>query len=114
MVFPRDDLDALLKKTWLPDSVLCSAREEGGKVLRETEAERARRYLLPQLRLFPRAAVIALGGKARRRLEAAGYRAVAHAFPAAPPGCNYRKARPSWEAAAAWARERIQRDGRPL
>ena len=109
LVYPGLGFDEQLRRTWLTDSVLCSAGIESGKVPKECEAACARRFLLPQLALFPKAAVIALGGKARTRMEAAGVRGFFHAYSAAPPGCNYSNARPTWEAAARSAREHIGR-----
>jgi hypothetical protein len=54
------------------------------------------RYLEAQLRLFPNAAVVALGRKAQQRLR--GWPDVHHAFSVAPPYCNRKNARESWNA----------------
>jgi uracil-DNA glycosylase len=52
------------------------------------------RFLDRQLDLFPGAVVVALGSKATKRLRG---RTFLSAFAAAPPGCNFRGARESWE-----------------
>jgi len=94
--FPGKPFEAQLEHTWITDSVLCSAEREGGSVSISVGHECRARYLEAQLNLFPNAVVVALGSKARHRL--AGWPSVMSAFSVAPPGCNRKAARPSWDA----------------
>jgi hypothetical protein len=105
LCWPGTTLDTQLQRTWIVDSVLCSARVEGGSVTRRVERECRRRYLEPQLALMPQALVVALGAKAYQRT--AGINGVLRAYAAAPPGCNRQEARPSWSQVAEVLRERI-------
>jgi hypothetical protein len=89
-----------MRKTWLTESVLCSAAVEGGHVPMLIEGECAGRYLLRQLALFPDARIVALGRKAQGRLARIGVPFVG-AWAAAPPGCNRREAPESWRRAVA-------------
>lgn len=98
LCFPGTSFDDQLRLTWITDSVLCSANVETGHVPTVVARECRRRYLEPQLRLFRNAVVAALGGKAQGRLK--GWPDLIGAFAAAPPGCNQRRARPSWDAIA--------------
>jgi hypothetical protein len=93
--FPGLTFDEQMQRTWLTDSVLCSAPKEGGRVDPLVHRECRRRFLEAQLGLFPRALVVALGGKAQRRLR--DWPGVVGAYAVAPPGCNLRAARPSWD-----------------
>ena len=83
--------------TWITDSVLCSARVEGGAVSNCVVRECTSRYLRRQLSLFPGAIVAALGKKAQSRLRQAGVTTFVSAFAAAPPGCNFPEAKASWK-----------------
>lgn len=97
--WPGEAFDNQMRKTWLMESVLCSAATEGASV--PTLVEKAcRGYTLAQLALFPNARVVALGRKAQQRLRVAGVRFVA-AYAASPPGCNFADARQSWRKAVA-------------
>ena len=104
LCWPDASFEQHMRRVWITDSVLCSAEVEGGSVPRPAAVECRSRYLEAQLNLFPNATVAALGRKACRRL--AGRRGVLQAFAVAPPGCNFRGARPSWEAIARSVRER--------
>jgi hypothetical protein len=104
LCWPELEIGPQLRKTWITDSVLCSAKTEGGKVSGAIEQECRRRYLERQLAAMPWALVVALGGKAYERLK--GIPGVLKAISAAPPGCNYRQARPSWEQVARTVRSR--------
>ncbi len=64
MAWPGAGLDEQLRRTWVTNSVLCSAPKETGPVPRRVELECINRYLKAQLALFPRARVVALGRKA--------------------------------------------------
>jgi hypothetical protein len=52
-----------LRKTWITEAYLCSARVEGGHVRALSERTCAHDYLLRQLRLLRDRAIVALGGK---------------------------------------------------
>lgn len=102
MAFPGIPFDDQLRKVWLTESRLCSLDEELGACSDRTCADT---FLSAQVELLPEARVIALGGKAAQRIRRA---APGHlkAYAVAPPGANHRPARPSWEAAASWVRDR--------
>ena len=70
---------------------------ETGPVNSACERECGRRYLLPQLNLLQGRVVAALGAKARNRMRALGVTSFIPATAAAPPGCNHKGARESWE-----------------
>jgi hypothetical protein len=70
--WPRVSFDEQMQRTWLTESVLCSAVKEGGNVRAATVRECGQRYLAPQLAVIPNAIVAALGGKAASRLRMAG------------------------------------------
>jgi hypothetical protein len=93
--FPGLDIHEQLRRTWITDTVLCSAPKEGGKVSKSVSDECRLRYLENQLRCFHDPFVIALGKKAEHRLK--GWPGVVAAFSVAPPGCNRKEARPSWD-----------------
>lgn len=85
-----------MRKVWMTESVLCSATRECGQVKAVVYRECVTRYLLPQLGLLPQALVVALGGKARDRLRASGFKDFLSAWAVAPPGGNRREAKQSW------------------
>lgn len=95
-----------MKRTWITDSVLCSAEKEMGAVPMAVELHCARTHLLRQLALFPRATVVALGNKAQQRLRQAGVVDFLAAGSPAPPGGNQDRAHTSWSEAAAEFRRR--------
>ncbi len=72
--WPTESLEAQLRKTWTTNAVLCPAKVSGGKHLARVEKACAENYLARQLDLFPDAFVLALGGKARDRIQRAGLR----------------------------------------
>jgi hypothetical protein len=92
--FPSMSFDEQMQHTWITDSVLCSAKKEGGPVPAAVGSECRRRYLEKELTLFPNALVVALGRKAARRLI--GWPGVLEVYAAAPPGCNKPQAKESW------------------
>ncbi|RQX88313.1 hypothetical protein DF112_34565 [Burkholderia stagnalis] len=110
LCWPRLTFEDQMRKTWITDSVLCSASKECGPVPREMEQACAAQFLVPQLRQFPGALVVALGKKADRRLRRAGVTGFEYAYSVAPPGCNHRPARASWERIAALVRERCEKE----
>ena len=107
LIFPNTRFDDQLRKTWITESYLCSAPQEGGNVPARAWRGCAERYLAQQLSLFEGLPVIALGGKAQQRAKRYAPDLIV-AYAIAPPGSNQRPARPSWEAAAARAREMIK------
>jgi len=96
MCWPTLSFDEQTRKVWLTESVLCSARKEGGLVSVAASKACGERYLLSQLSIFPKALVVALGRKAESRLRAVGFVNFLTAYSVAPPGCNRREAKPSW------------------
>lgn len=106
LCFPSMAFDEQMRRTWKTESVLCSAAKEGGTVPHQVETSCRQRFLDRQLDLLPNAVVVALGSKAAKRLRG---RSFLSAFAAAPPGCNFRGARESWEAVAVAVRQRMDR-----
>ncbi len=99
--FPGEPLEEIFKKTWITESVLCSADKECGAVKKAIERTCVNEYLAAQLQLMPQAFVITVGGKARDRAKSVlRNRPWAHAYAVAPPGCNHTPAKPSWDNAA--------------
>ena len=95
-----------MRKVWLTESVLCSAKKEGGTVSVSAARACGHGYLLAQLALFPKALVAALGSKADKRLHMLGVTNFISASAAAPPGCNRREAVGSWESISHELRKR--------
>lgn len=91
------EFEEQMRKTWLVDSVLCSASKECGSVPRNVALACGQRYLLHQLSKVSSALVVAMGGKAQRRLRALGVHDFLPAYSVAPPGCNFKGAKKSWE-----------------
>ncbi|MGF6239768.1 hypothetical protein P3T42_001500 [Paraburkholderia sp. GAS38] len=106
LCWPDADFETQMRRTWITDSVLCSAQKEGGRVSIKVERECARRFLAPQVRLFDKAVVAALGKKAERRLKIAGIEGFISAGSVAPPGCNHVGVYESWLRLAKLVRER--------
>jgi len=104
LCWPDEGFEQHMCKAWITDSVLCSTAVEGGLAPRNVAYACRRRYLDAQLALFPRATVVALGHKARKRL--AGRPEVIRAFAVAPPGCNFHGAQESWHEVARVVRSR--------
>jgi hypothetical protein len=93
--FPRLGFDDQMRRTWITDSVLCSAEKEGGSVPAAVGRECRSRYLEKQLELFPQALVVALGSKAAGRVS--GWPDLLTVAAASPPGCNRKGAKESWQ-----------------
>jgi hypothetical protein len=102
--FPGIGFDDQMRRTWITNSVLCSAPREGGRVPVAITRECRYRYLDKQLALFPSAIVVALGAKATDRMR--DIPGVVVAASASPPGCNFPEARPSWAEIARLVRSR--------
>jgi hypothetical protein len=101
LCWPGLTLRAQLRKTWITESYLCSARVEGGSVPVRSWRRCTSDYLIPQLELLEDRVIVALGSKARERAKAfAGH--VHPAWAVAPPGSNRPEARESWNQIPAW------------
>lgn len=105
LCFPGISFDDQMRRTWITESVLCSARVESGSIPATIQRACRSHYLEGQLALLPNAIVAAVGAKARDRL-AGLHREVVNTDAAAPPGCNRASARQSWEELAARVRGR--------
>lgn len=97
LCWPHLDFGEQLRKVWMTESVLCSAKTEGGAVKAAVWRECGNRYLRKQINFFPNALIVALGSKARTRLHKLGLQGVLSVYAAAPPGCNRPQARESWK-----------------
>ena len=94
-VFPDRTFDEQLRRVWLTEGRLCSIDNETGQTRDRTCASR---YLVQQIKQFPNATVVAFGGKAKEYVQSIKV-AFIGAYALAPPGANFKPARPSWEAA---------------
>jgi len=108
MCWPDTSFEEQLRKTWITDSVLCSAPKECGPIKKRTYMACGKDYLLPQLRMFPQALVVAIGSKARDRLRLLGVSNFLDARAAAPSGCNLPDAQETWARIARTLQERRQ------
>jgi hypothetical protein len=97
--FPEQSFKNQMTKTWITDSVLCSAKGEGGHIPVEVEKECIKRFLIKQKSLFPNASIVTLGNKAKDRLKRVGMEIDFRTYAAAPPGYNLykNKAEESWK-----------------
>lgn len=100
LCWPDQNFHEQMRRTWITDAVLCSAKLEGGHVSVQIERECVNRYLIRHLRLLSEARIIALGSKAQKRLRNAEVTGFIPAWSPAPPGCNRREAKESWIRAA--------------
>lgn len=89
-----------MRRTWITESTLCSAETEGGRIQSAVNRFCVDSYLSKQLDLLPQAVIATLGGKARDRVRRLEHEVIS-ASAAAPPGCNFRGAKESWEQIAA-------------
>lgn len=97
MCYPSLSFDDQMRKVWMTDAVLCSAKREGGSVPRAVSNECGNRYLKAQVECFSDALVVALGKKAQQRLRAVDITNILSVDAAAPPGCNRPGAYLSWQ-----------------
>jgi hypothetical protein len=97
LCWPNKSFAEHMRLTWMTESVLCSAEKEAGSVPARIAAVCRKHYLKKQLALFPNALIVTLGLKAANRL--AGRQFIA-AGAAAPPGCNRKEVRESWNEVA--------------
>lgn len=88
-----------VRRTWITEGVLCSAKASTARVPAVVERECATRYLRRQMEILPDAFVIALGRKAERRLRLADRAPDVTVIAAGLPAGNWSTARPSWEQA---------------
>ena len=113
LCWPDLPLDEQLERTWLTNTVLCSAAQSGAAVHRDVERTCVRTYVGPQIALLPHAFVLALGHKAKRRLSREGIRVDAAAQHPSPRGSST-NAEASWKQAASefqdWLRLRSSRE----
>ena len=97
LCWPHELIEQQLRKVWLTELVLCSAKKEGALVPKSSCLACGLRHLLPQLHLFPCALVVACGDKAQRRLKALGFNDFVPVRAVAPPGGNMPEAREFWK-----------------
>jgi hypothetical protein len=88
-----------MRRTWITEGVLCSAKASTARVPASVERECATRYLRRQMEILPDAFVIALGRKAERRLRLADRAPDVTVIAAGLPAGNWARAKPSWEQA---------------
>jgi len=96
LCWPGLSFEDQMKRVWLTESVLCSAEKSTGPVPVEVERDCGAKYLKNQLALFPNALVVAMGGKAKKRLKRIGINNVEQAHAFGKPGCYQNEAYPSW------------------
>jgi len=89
------DLETAIQRTWVTESVLCSAKNPCDPILPEAERTCGENYLVRELRLFPTAFLVALGRKAQNRLHALGYEPTYAPSPAKPSG-NWHSSKDAW------------------
>lgn len=94
LCWPHLTFKEQMSRTWITESVLCSARKEGGNVPSIVYRHCIHSYLEKQLRLFDGAIIAAVGSKARDRTK--GVPKIIAVGAASPPGCNFRGVRDSW------------------
>ena len=107
LCWPQVTFAEQMRRTWITESTLCSADRECGPVQRAVTHCCVDRYLAKQLSLMPDAAIVTLGGKAKSRISNLGT-AFLRASAAAPPGCNFADAIPSWNRVAVEVRRRAE------
>jgi hypothetical protein len=108
--FPGMSLKDQLAHVWMTESVLCSAPRESGPVPMKVANACGMLYLSRQLSLFsPDVIVATLGSKACDRMPKELKRRVdIEATAVAPPGCNFKGAKESWERIIKLVRARFQ------
>lgn len=95
--WPSASLKDQLRKTWITESVLCSARKSTGHIPRPSELACTDSYLRKQLALLPGRYIVTLGRKAAQRVYLLGIRPDFEAAAPGRPGGNTQKARNSWK-----------------
>lgn len=108
------DFDDQLRRTWITETYLCSAPEEGGSVPAAAEKACGETYLKAQLELLAKRPIIALGDKAKKRVNRLKSKIrglesrLFYASAASPPESNKPRAVASWEAAVKDAHKYVQ------
>jgi len=69
---PETSFEDQMRKVWITDSVLCSAKKSGAVVDEDVEKACAHLYLRPQRILLSGAFWVALGNKAKNRMDKCG------------------------------------------
>jgi hypothetical protein len=110
LCWPFLSFDDQMRRTWLTESVLCSARKTTGPVSKNASLACGNRYLRPQLAVFRNALLVALGVKAAHRLRQLEVHDFIEAFAVGPPGCNQSGALPSWVRIADEIKRRRERN----
>jgi len=105
MCWPNLTFEEQMRRTWITESVLCSAPKEGGSVSSVVSNQCENRYLEKQLGFFDRPVIVALGSKARDRTKGSIY-SIMSVGAASPPGCNRQGVRASWSAIADTVKKR--------
>lgn len=106
----HDDVFEQLSRTWITESVLCSAPVTTGRISKAVESACGEMFLKKQLALFKEAFVVALGSKANARLGGLGFSPDFVARAPAPPGGNSPEAERSWRSLGrAFLRYRIRK-----
>jgi len=98
-----------MRRVWITESLLCSAAREGGYVLASVHRQCYGQYLKRQLAVLSGRTVVALGKKAQDRVGHID--GMLRAAAVAPPGCNFKGARQSWERVAEVVRMRRHENG---
>jgi hypothetical protein len=93
--FPGMSFAEQMRRTWITNSVLCSAESALAEVPAPARQRCRKTYLDKQLRLLSHALVVALGGKATSRLK--GTPGLLSVWAVAPPGGNRPEAKLSWK-----------------
>jgi hypothetical protein len=97
LCWPDEPFERQLRRVWMTQSLLCSPRQRDEASTAAASVECARRYLVPQAKLFSSCVVATLGALAARRAKAAGLVGTIAAVSPAPPASQRAGARESWE-----------------
>jgi hypothetical protein len=109
--WPGLTLEEQYTRTWMTESVLCSAPKSTGPIPRIVEKACAERYLCPQLALLPNRFVVALGGKTQRRMSMMSLPASFMASAPGKPEGPKERARKSWGELGIAFREYLRKNG---
>ncbi len=105
LFFPNMRFEQQMVHTWITESVLCSAKQEGESVPSASWRQCVKKYLSLQIEIIDPLMVLALGAKARDRTR--GIDNITTVGAAAPPGCNFKGVKESWLEAAHEFRKRV-------
>lgn len=106
-----ESLEEKFKRTWITESVLCSAAKTCGPIRPIVEQACVEGFLRKQLALLPNAYVVALGRKAEKRMEAASL--PRHNYASHPGGREgiRKRALESWERLGKEFRKHLRKNG---